>query len=117
MSQECIFCKIVRGEIPATIVYQDEQAIAFRDINPQAPMHVLVVPNRHIDDITALSEEDEALAGHLLRVAAQVAAQEGLATPDRGFRVLVNYGEEGGLVVHHLHVHVLGGRKLGWPPG
>ena len=113
---ECIFCKIVRGDIPADVVYEDEVSLAFRDINPQAPVHVLVIPKEHIP---ALAEADpvkhEALLGHLLLVAKRVADLEGIS--ESGFRIVINNGKDAGQAVDHLHVHVLGGREMGWPPG
>lgn len=111
----CIFCRIVAGEIPATIVHRDDQVTAFRDINPQAPLHVLVVPNRHIPAVGALTEEDEALVGRVVRTAAVLAASEGVA--DRGYRLVLNSGPDAGQSVDHLHLHLLGGRRLQWPPG
>jgi histidine triad (HIT) family protein len=108
-----IFGKILRGEIPADIVYEDEQCIAFRDINAVAPMHVLVIPRKEIARLDKVEAGDEALVGHLLRVAAIVAKQEGY--PD--FRTVVNNGQGSGQTVWHLHVHVIGGRSLSWPPG
>ena len=114
-SSDTVFGAIVRGEIPADIVYEDEQCVAFRDLNPQAPTHVLVIPRI---DITGLQEADQAepsLLGHLMQVAQIVARQEGLE--ERGWRVVVNVGEDAGQTVAHLHLHVLGGRRLSWPPG
>lgn len=108
----CLFCKIVKKEIPSNIVEEDEHFVAFRDINPQAPTHVLVIPKEHIANI---SEADEAEAlGKLFKKACDIARQERL---HNGFRVVVNTGDDGGQTVHHLHVHVLGGRRLSWPPG
>jgi histidine triad (HIT) family protein len=112
--QDCVFCKIVAGEIPATKIFEDELAIAFRDINPQAPTHALVIPRAHIASLADADEQEEALLGHLLRVAARVARDEGHA---EGFRSVVNTGAEAGQTVFHVHVHVLAGRKLAWPPG
>lgn len=117
MASDCIFCQIVRQESPAQVIYRDDLVTAFRDINPQAPEHILVVPNEHIPDITHLTAEQEQLAGALLRVAARIAADQGLATSDEGFRIVINYGEKAGLTVPHLHVHLLGGRRMSWPPG
>ena len=105
-----IFSRIIDGEIPGTFVHQDEHCVAIRDINPAAPVHVLVIPRKPIPSLAALTAEDHALAGHLLLVVARVAAQEGLA--ERGYRVVVNNGDEGGQTVPHLHLHVLGGRQL-----
>ncbi len=113
--QDCIFCKIVAGEIPAKLVYEDDRALAFRDINPQAPTHALVIPRAHIASLSEAGESDEALLGHLLRVAARVAADEGQA--ETGYRTVINNGAGAGQTVFHIHVHVLGGRRLTWPPG
>ncbi len=112
---DCIFCKIAAGEIPAKLVYQDEHVTAFHDINPKAPVHVLIIPNRHIESLAAVSAEDTGTVGHLLAVAHQVAQATGVA--GSGYRVAINVGRDGGLAVYHLHAHVLGGRKLAWPPG
>lgn len=117
MAEDCIFCKIAAGDIPADVVYQDDRITAFRDTNPQAPIHILIVPNRHVRDVTALSSSDAELMGHMVNVATQVGEDEGLGTPDRGYRLVVNYGSQGGLAVPHLHLHLLGGREMGWPPG
>jgi histidine triad (HIT) family protein len=113
--EDCIFCKIVAGEIPAKVVYEDDRAIAFRDINPQAPTHALVIPRAHIPSLAEADEGEEALLGHLLRVAARVAAADGHA--DAGYRTVINNGAGAGQTVFHIHVHVLGGRRLTWPPG
>jgi histidine triad (HIT) family protein len=112
---DCIFCKIVAGEIPAGKVYEDERAVAFRDINPQAPTHALVIPRSHVASLNEADEADEALLGHLLVVAARVARQAGHA--DAGYRTVINTGAQAGQTVFHVHVHVLGGRGLTWPPG
>lgn len=114
MSEKTIFKRIIDGEIPADIVYEDEQCLAFRDISPQAPVHILVIPRKEIPSIDHLSDEDEQLVGHIYLVIKQIAADEGL---DNGYRVIVNCGEEGGQTVDHLHFHLLGGRGLTWPPG
>ena len=112
---DCIFCKIAAGEIPAEKVYEDDQVVGFRDLSPQAPTHVLLIPRRHIPTLNDLGPGDEPLIGHLYTVAAKLAAQEGLA--ERGYRTLINCNEEGGQTVFHLHLHLLGGRPMGWPPG
>ena len=112
---ECLFCKIVAGEIPSTIVYQDSDVVAFRDVNPQAPVHVLVVPRKHIPGFDEVPPEDEALVGHLGRIAARVAEMEGVA--ESGFRCVVNRGPDAQQSVPHLHMHVIGGRRMEWPPG
>ena len=110
----CLFCKIVAGEIPSKKVFEDELAYAFRDINPQAPTHVLVVPRKHITSLAEASHEDRDLLGYLHLVAAQIAGKEGLT---KGFRTVINIGPDGGQTVDHLHVHLLGGRSMTWPPG
>lgn len=115
MTQECIFCKIVAGEIPANKVYDDEQVLAFNDINPQAPTHVLVIPKRHIESLATATADDNQLLGHLLTTASQLARDLGLA--ERGYRVVFNIGQDGGMAVYHLHAHILGGRRMAWPPG
>lgn len=114
MSEKSIFEKIIDREIPADIVHEDDQCIAFRDIDPQAPAHLLVVPKKRIDRIGEAQREDQALLGHLFLVAGEVARQENLET---GFRLVVNNGPAGGEAVPHLHIHILGGRQMQWPPG
>lgn len=114
MSTKTLFQKIVDREIPAQIVYEDNQALAFRDIIPQAPVHILIIPKKLIVQIEQMTSEDEALLGHLLYVATQVAKKEGL---NDGYRLVVNNGVQGGQTVFHLHIHLLGGRALSWPPG
>ena len=114
-SSDTVFGAIVRGEIPADIVYEDEQCIAFRDLNPQAPTHVLVIPRAGIAGLQEADQADAALLGHLMQAAQIVAREEGLE--ESGWRVVVNVGEHGGQTVAHLHLHVLGGRPLSWPPG
>ncbi|NJK59110.1 MAG: histidine triad nucleotide-binding protein [Oscillatoriales cyanobacterium SM2_1_8] len=111
---DTLFSKIIRREIPADIVFEDDRALAFRDINPQAPVHVLVIPKAPIPAIAAAEPSDEGLLGHLLLVAAQVAREQGLGN---GYRLVVNNGADAGQTVFHLHIHVLGGRSLQWPPG
>lgn len=110
-----IFGKILRGEIPAQLVHEDEHCVAFRDISPAAPTHILVIPRRLIRSLNAVTAEDAPLLGHLLVVAAQVARDQGV--DDSGFRLVINTHEHGGQTVHHLHLHVLGGRGMTWPPG
>ena len=110
-----VFARILRREIPADIVHEDERCLAFRDVSPQAPTHVLVIPKRAIAKLGDASQSDRELLGHLLLVAAEVARREGL--DEKGFRVVVNNGAGAGQSVFHLHVHVLGGRELRWPPG
>ena len=111
----CLFCKIIAGEIPAAKVYEDEQVIAFHDINPQAPMHVLVVPKRHVATLNDLSPGDDQLVGSMVRAAAQIAKAHGFDGP--GFRTVFNCNAQAGQTVFHIHLHVLGGRVLTWPPG
>jgi histidine triad (HIT) family protein len=110
MPEKTIFSRIIDGEIPAQLVYQDEHAVAIRDINPAAPVHLLVIPRKPIPSLADLEAGDQELAGHLLRVVQRVAEQEGIA--DAGYRVVVNIGEQGGQTVPHLHLHVLGGKQL-----
>ncbi|MGD0733870.1 MAG: histidine triad nucleotide-binding protein [Terracidiphilus sp.] len=110
----CLFCKIIDGSIPSTAVYQDDQCYAFLDIVPQAPVHVLIVPRKHIASLAHAEESDQALIGHLFWAAAEIARDKGLA---KGYRVSISIGEDGGQTVDHLHVHLLGGRPMGWPPG
>jgi histidine triad (HIT) family protein len=110
----CLFCKIIAGEIPSKTIFEDDLTYAFRDINPQAPSHVLVVPRKHIASLADSGPEDENLLGHLHLVAARIAASEGLSN---GFRTVINTGPDGGQTVDHLHVHLLGGRSMHWPPG
>jgi histidine triad (HIT) family protein len=114
MSTKTLFQKIIDREIPAQIVYEDNQALAFRDIHPQAPVHILIIPKKLIPQIELTTSEDEALLGHLLYVATQIARKEGLSD---GYRLVVNNGAQGGQTVFHLHIHLLGGRNFGWPPG
>ncbi len=112
---DCIFCKIAAKEIPSKIVYEDEQVVAFEDINPQAPVHILIIPRKHISNTLELQEEDKALIGHIFMVASKIAQDRGIA--ERGFRLVNNCNAEAGQTVFHLHVHLLGGRAMGWPPG
>ena len=111
---ETIFSKIIRKEIPADIVYEDDLALAFRDVQPQAPVHILVIPKQPIESIDRATDSDAALLGHLLLTVKRVAAQEGLV---KGYRVVINTGEDGGQTVFHLHLHLLGNRTMTWPPG
>jgi len=111
----CIFCKIIAGDIPADVVYEDEHVFAFHDINPQAPVHIVLIPKAHIDNILAAQESDAETLGQLLLSAAHVAKLGGIA--ESGFRVVVNAGPDAGQSVDHIHLHILGGRKLAWPPG
>jgi histidine triad (HIT) family protein len=109
-----MFCKIASGEIPSKAVYQDELAYAFADINPKAPVHILIVPREHIDSLAEAGEDERELLGHLMIVAGEIAQQKGLA---KGYRIVVNTGDEGGQTVDHLHLHLMGGRQMTWPPG
>ena len=110
----CLFCKIIEGSIPSTAVYRDDKCYAFADIHPQAPVHVLIVPREHLVSLAEAGEEHPALLGHLLWVGARLAREKGLA---KGYRVAINTGEDGGQTVDHLHLHLLGGRPMTWPPG
>jgi histidine triad (HIT) family protein len=112
---ECLFCRIVAGKIPAKLVYEDPEVVAFEDIEPQAPVHLLVVPRKHVPTLNDLAPEDDALAGKLLRVAAALAKERGIA--ERGWRAAVNVNRDAHQLVFHVHLHVLGGRAFGWPPG
>lgn len=115
MSIDCLFCKIVAGEVTATVVHETPTTLAFRDINPQAPTHVVVVPKAHHPDAAALGRADPPLAGDLLAAAGEVARMEGIA--DSGYRLVLNAGPGAGQTVFHVHCHVLGGRRMTWPPG
>lgn len=112
---DCLFCKILNGEIPADIVYESETALAFRDINPHAPTHVLIIPRQHIATINDIDDKDTAVVGSLFIAARDVAKQEGVA--EAGYRVSMNCNAAAGQTVFHLHLHLLGGRQMGWPPG
>ena len=114
MTEETIFAKIISREIAADIVHEDERCLAFRDVAPQTPVHILVIPKKPLVGLQDACPQDESLLGHLLLVASQLAKQEGLA---QGYRCVINAGAEGGQSVYHLHVHLLGGRQLEWPPG
>ena len=113
MSDNCLFCKIIKGEIPADKLFEDEEVFAFRDIAPQAPVHFLVIPKKHISGPSAVAIEDEQLIGKMMRVGSEVAKQEGIEQ----YRVIFNNGEQAGQTVFHIHMHILGGRSLNWPPG
>lgn len=112
---DCLFCKIAAGEIPSTKVYEDELVYAFRDIEPQAPVHVLIIPKEHIKSANELNEENAQIVAHIYAVAAKIAKAEGVS--ENGYRIVNNCGEDGGQTVGHLHFHLLGGRSLAWPPG
>lgn len=108
---DCIFCKIIKGEIPSNKVYEDEEILAFKDINPAAPIHILVIPKKHIASLIEIEEEDEKIIGKIYKVINQIAEKQGI--DKKGFRVIVNCGEDGGQEVKHLHFHLLGGKRLG----
>jgi len=110
----CLFCNIINGEIPSTLIYEDDKVVAFNDVNPQAPIHFLVIPKEHIQSIDSISHNNKELMGHLLLVATKIAKDKGL---DTGYRIVNNCGEDGGQTVGHIHFHVLGKRKMSWPPG
>ncbi len=112
---DCLFCKIIEKTIPAKIVYEDEHALAFEDINSQAPVHILVIPKKHIPTILDLEEEDDNRLGHVFKVANKIARDKGIA--ERGFRLVTNCNPESGQTVYHIHFHMLGGRPMHWPPG
>jgi histidine triad (HIT) family protein len=112
---DCLFCRIVRKEIPASVIYEDDDVLVFNDINPQAPLHALVVPKRHVATLNDLSSGDDGLVGQMVRRAAAIAREKGYA--DRGFRTVFNTNAEAGQTVFHIHLHVLAGRGLTWPPG
>jgi histidine triad (HIT) family protein len=111
----CLFCKVLSGDIPADIVYESETALAFRDINPQAPTHVLIIPRKHIATINDIAIEDQEIVGSLYSAAREIAASEGIA--EDGYRAVMNCNEGAGQTVFHVHLHLIGGRDLGWPPG
>ena len=111
---DCLFCKIASKEINASIVYEDDDFLAFRDINPVAPSHILIIPKCHIETVNELEETDALLMGRMLVIAKKIAAEEGLSD---GYRLVLNCGKDGGQEVFHIHLHLLGGRKMGWPPG
>ncbi len=114
--QDCLFCKIINGTAAADVVFQDARCVVIRDLNPQAPTHVLVMPREHLESLDDASQKDEVLLGHLLRVAAKVAYEHGLSE-NAGYRTVINTGSGAGQSVFHLHIHVLGGREMTWPPG
>jgi histidine triad (HIT) family protein len=113
MADQCLFCRIVRREIPATLIAETEDCVAFRDINPQAPVHVLVIPRKHVGSLN--DAPDSQLVGRLATVAAEIARKEGIA--DSGYRTVINTNADAGQTVFHMHLHLLGGRRMGWPPG
>ena len=111
---DCLFCKIINGEIPSNKVYEDDQVFAFRDIEPQAPTHILIIPKQHIKSAAEIDESNSSVVAHIFEVAAKIAKQEGL---DDGFRIVNNCGDLAGQTVKHLHLHLMGGREFGWPAG
>ncbi|GJM13861.1 MAG: putative HIT-like protein [Pseudohongiella sp.] len=115
MSDDCLFCKIIAGEIPSNKVYSDDDVYAFWDIEPAAPTHILLIPKKHLTYVNSAGDEDEALLGKMLLVANRIAAEQGLS--EDGFRYVINTGRDGGQTIFHLHLHILGGRALDWPPG
>ena len=112
---DCLFCKIVTGDIPAEKVFENDHVIGFQDLNPQAPTHVLIIPKKHVSTINDLQDEDKALVGEMFMAARQIAADQGLA--EKGYRTVMNCNEEAGQTVFHIHLHLLGGRRMQWPPG
>ena len=112
---DCLFCSILNGEIPADLVYSDNEVIAFKDIHPQAPIHILVIPRKHITLVSDIGEKDEMLAGHMLKVAGDIARREGFE--ESGYRLVLNCRESAGQSVFHIHLHILSGRSFDWPPG
>ena len=113
--KDCLFCKIAAGAVEADIVYRDDEVTAFRDINPQAPVHIVIIPRKHIERSSDLTEKDIPLAGRLMETAARLAKDEGIS--EDGYRLVVNCNKNAGQVIFHLHMHLLGGRTFGWPPG
>jgi histidine triad (HIT) family protein len=113
--ENCIFCKIVKGESPSETLFQDEQVTAFRDIHPVAPTHVIIVPNKHYNSISEIEKKDEQVVGHLFYVANQIAKKEGIAK--KGYRLIINHGKHGGQVIFHLHLHLIGGHRMQYPIG
>ena len=115
MADNCLFCKIAAGEIPAEKLYEDDQVVAFKDIDPQAPIHILIIPRKHIATINDISLEDNGVIGHIHQIAVQLAKQS--CIDESGFRLVNNCNDDGGQCVDHIHYHLLGGRKMAWPPG
>ena len=111
----CIFCKIAKKEIPSTLLYEDEETLAFKDVNPQAPVHAVIIPKAHLEKVSDITEKNAALIGKLVLVGNQLARKEGMM--EKGYRFVINCGREGGQTVYHLHLHLLGGRPFRWPPG
>lgn len=115
MLLDCIFCKIINGEIPAQVVYEDEKMLAFKDINPVAPIHILLIPKKHIPTLLDLQPEDSDIVGHIIVTAQKLAREQGLG--EKGYRLVANCKEEAGQTVFHIHFHLVGGRSFAWPPG
>ncbi len=115
MSNDCVFCKIANGEFGTEFIYKDEELLAFRDINPQAPVHVLIIPRKHITRINRLDDSDQLLAGKMILTANKIARDERIS--ESGYRLILNCGPDGGQEVEHIHLHLLGGRQMNWPPG
>lgn len=113
--ENCIFCKIINGEIPCEKIYEDEKVISFKDINPEAPIHVLIIPKKHISSVNDLMEEDAEIIGHIFMVGKEIAVRLGVESS--GYRIVTNCGKDAGQTVEHIHFHLLGGRSLQWPPG
>ena len=113
--EECIFCKIANGQIPTELLYEDDKVVAFNDLNPVAPVHILIIPKAHIASALCLDDENADLVSHIFKVAGKLAREKGFA--DNGFRIVNNCGKDGGQTVGHLHFHVIAGRNIGWPPG
>ncbi|MFN3478760.1 MAG: histidine triad nucleotide-binding protein [Thermodesulfovibrionales bacterium] len=112
---DCIFCKIVEKKIPSRVIYEDDISMAFEDINPQAPVHVLIIPKKHIPTLLDIKEEDSGLIAHLIKIANYISKEKGIS--ERGFRLVTNCNPESGQTVYHIHIHLLGGRRMHWPPG
>ena len=112
---DCIFCSIAEKKIPSTVVYEDDKILAFKDIQPEAPVHILVIPKKHIENLGQAGQEDKELLAEILMVIPRIASEQGLS--EKGYRVVTNIGEDGGQTVNHLHFHLLGGRYMQWPPG
>ena len=112
---DCLFCKIIAKKIPTKIIYEDTDTVAFEDINPQAPVHILIIPKKHISTVLEINAQDKSLTGHLFLVAAKIAKAKGI--DERGFRLVINTNAEAGQTVYHMHLHLLGGRPMHWPPG
>ena len=113
--EDCLFCKIAAGEMDTNFIYQDEEVVVFKDVNPKAPVHLLIVPKKHIADLNSLEAEDNQLVGHIYQIAKKMADEYDIA--ESGYRIVSNCGDDGGQTVYHIHFHLLGGRQMQWPPG